>query len=528
MTLSENRLRRPARHCFALCLLVGLGFAGMRPAAAAQQKTNAADTTKDYWIGTYINGKKSGYTSVHTVGTNYAGKPATDTVSHSIVKIQMLGANVEQDVTQHTISDVSGRPLVEVFDLASNGSTIHLDARYDYAAGEIVCKVGSPPDVTTKKIKIPKDAILAGDTTFGITEQPVVGKKYTYYALEPLSAELQPTQVEVVKKENVTDTLTGKEIPAYVVTIKTSGGTMTAWMQDADNMVKSEIAIGPVVMLMRNEPKELALNLKSPDLSAVPNADGTKKYVPPADFAVATAVVSDKTLPNPRRLRSLQVEISGIPEPKFVISDARQKVANAHESTDGETYTANYSIHAEVFDAAKSARFPLTNTDVKPYLEKAAYLDTDNAQIKATALKLRGQETSLYRIASKIRDWVSASMTPDASIGVPRSATDIFGRRRGVCRDYATLYTALCRAAGVPTRLCTGIVYAEGRFFYHAWAESYVGAWVTFDPTLYDTHNPVSYVDATHIKFAQGDVLQMFDVVAVVGKLHLTVQKFAL
>ena len=526
MTLSENRLRRVTRQCFALCLLVGLSAAGVRP-AAAQDKTAPAAITKDYWIGTYINGKKSGYTSVHTTNTSYEGKPATDTVSHSLVKIQMLGANVEQDVTQHTISDAAGRPLVEVFDLASNGSTIHLDARYDYAASEIVCKVGSPPDVTTKKIKIPKDAVLAGDTTFGITEQPVVGKKYTYYALEPLSAELQPTQVEVVKKENVTDTLTGKEIPVFVVTIKTSGGTMTAWMQDADNMVKSEIAVGPVVMLMRNEPKALALNLKSPDLPAVPNANGTKKYVPPADFAVATAVVSDKTLPDPRRLRSLQVEISGIPEQKFVLDDARQKVTASRKDDSTDTVTAQYNIHVEAFDAAKSAQIPVTSGELQPYLTKAAYLDTDNAQIKATALKLRGQETSLYRIAAKIRDWVSANMTPDASIGVPRSATDIFGRKRGVCRDYATLYTALCRAAGVPTRLCTGIVYAEGRFFYHAWAESYVGAWVTFDPTLYDTHNPVSYVDATHIKFAQGDVLQMFDVVAVVGKLHLTVQKFA-
>ena len=119
-------------------------------------------------------------------------------------------------------------------------------------------------------------------------------------------------------------------------------------------------------------------------------------------------------------------------------------------------------------------------------------------------------------------------MTPDASIGVPRSASDIYEKRRGVCRDYATLYGAIARAAGVPTRLCTGIVYANGRFFYHAWAESYVGEWVTFDPTLYDPAHPVSYVDATHIKFAQGDVMQMFEVVAIVGRLHLTVQKFAM
>src|SRR5947209_1869987 len=82
--------------------------------------------------------------------------------------------------------------------------------------------------------------------------------------------------------------------------------------------------------------------------------------------------------------------------------------------------------------------------------------------------------------------------------------------RRRVCLDYATLYAALARAAGVPTRLCAGIVYAQGKFYYHAWAESYVGQWVAFDPTLYDPEQPVAYVDATHIKFAQGDVTGMF------------------
>lgn len=119
-------------------------------------------------------------------------------------------------------------------------------------------------------------------------------------------------------------------------------------------------------------------------------------------------------------------------------------------------------------------------------------------------------------------------MTPDASIGVPRTSTDIFARRRGVCRDYATLYTALARAAGVPTRLCSGIVYAEGKFFYHAWAESWVGQWIAFDPTLYDPGHGVDFVDATHIKFAQGDVTSMFAVVSIVGRLQIAVEDFAL
>src|SRR5262249_166402 len=157
------------------------------------------------------------------------------------------------------------------------------------------------------------------------------------------------------------------------------------------------------------------------------------------------------------------------------------------------------------FDARQAAPLPVKNPQLAPYLQKAAYLDTDDAPIRETAAKLRGSASNAYRVASAIRDWVNQQMTPDASIGVPRPAAALEARRPGVCRDYATLYTAIARAAGVPTRLCGGIVYAEGRFFYHAWAESWVGQWVAFDPTLYDPKG-VDFVDATHIKFAQGDL----------------------
>jgi len=80
------------------------------------------------------------------------------------------------------------------------------------------------------------------------------------------------------------------------------------------------------------------------------------------------------------------------------------------------------------------------------------------------------------------------------------------------------LFGALARSAGLPTRLVGGLVYAEGRFFYHAWVECWTGAWTPFDATM-DT----DFVDATHMKFAQGDPTDMMMVFAVVGKLSVKV-----
>jgi transglutaminase-like putative cysteine protease len=283
-------------------------------------------------------------------------------------------------------------------------------------------------------------------------------------------------------------------------------------------------------MLLLEETRERALDMSvtAPGASAPGANDGSPGYTPPADFAVATAISTDKPITNPRRVRTLRVTVAGVPDRKQILSDARQKEELLPTADPAAGATVRVEIRVAPFDAAQAEKLPVKNPELAPYLQKGAYLDTEDAALRDTAARLRGGETNLYRVATTIRNWVHQQMTPDASIGVPRSATDILARRRGVCRDYATLYTALARAAGVPTRLCSGIVYGDGKFFYHAWAESWVGQWVAFDPTLYAPQQGADFVDATHIKFAQGDVTGMFDVVSIVGKLRITVQDFAM
>jgi transglutaminase-like putative cysteine protease len=72
---------------------------------------------------------------------------------------------------------------------------------------------------------------------------------------------------------------------------------------------------------------------------------------------------------------------------------------------------------------------------------------------------------------------------------VTRSASEAYQERRGVCRDYAHLAIAFCRALNIPARYCTGYLsdigtpqpYPPGDFA--AWFEAYLGGqWHMFDP----------------------------------------------
>jgi transglutaminase-like putative cysteine protease len=72
---------------------------------------------------------------------------------------------------------------------------------------------------------------------------------------------------------------------------------------------------------------------------------------------------------------------------------------------------------------------------------------------------------------------------------VTRTASEAHQEQRGVCRDYAHLAVAFCRALNIPARYCTGYLSYAGTPPPHdpgdfaAWFEAYLdGEWHMFDP----------------------------------------------
>lgn len=72
---------------------------------------------------------------------------------------------------------------------------------------------------------------------------------------------------------------------------------------------------------------------------------------------------------------------------------------------------------------------------------------------------------------------------------VSRTASESYQEGRGVCRDYAHLAVAFCRALNIPARYCTGYLsdvgtpppFPSGDFA--AWFEVFLeGSWRTYDP----------------------------------------------
>jgi transglutaminase-like putative cysteine protease len=155
-----------------------------------------------------------------------------------------------------------------------------------------------------------------------------------------------------------------------------------------------------------------------------------------------------------------------------------------------------------------SVRYQAT-VDIDHHRESPALLqEVPIAEVEAQALAFiypsrYCQSDRLYRLAARefghlkpgywrvqaIRDWVRTRTVfmPGSTTSIT-SALDTVVEQVGVCRDFAHLMIALCRALNIPARFVTGIDYGAaaelGLPDFHAYVEVFLGTrWYLFDPT---------------------------------------------
>ena len=140
--------------------------------------------------------------------------------------------------------------------------------------------------------------------------------------------------------------------------------------------------------------------------------------------------------------------------------------------------------------------------------------------LRRTAQRIVSGAASTDEQIARIVRWMDANIEK-APVDV-FSALDVLEQRKAECQGQAYLYTALARAAGIPTRIVNGLVYSEqfNGFLYHSWAESVVdGRWMAVDPTFGQVT-----ADATHIKLLEGETLaDLVPIMDVVGKVKIRV-----
>jgi transglutaminase-like putative cysteine protease len=115
------------------------------------------------------------------------------------------------------------------------------------------------------------------------------------------------------------------------------------------------------------------------------------------------------------------------------------------------------------------------------------YVQSDRLLDEAWQL-FGGTRLSWARVQAVV-DWVHANVRYETGSSTPSvTALDVFERRVGVCRDFALLSVALCRALNIPARYTFGylpdidVEPPDTPMDFHAWFEAYLGGrWYAFD-----------------------------------------------
>lgn len=178
----------------------------------------------------------------------------------------------------------------------------------------------------------------------------------------------------------------------------------------------------------------------------------------------------------------------------------------------GVSYRATVDLNHDIADPTSLAEVPVR--DLPPealgYLYPSRYCQSDRLITLAThefGLLPQG-----YCRVLAIQQWVRDRVTFTSNTSNSNtSAVDTLIERVGVCRDFAHLMIALCRAVNIPARFASGTDYgadpALGPPDFHAYVEAYLGdRWFIFEPS--GTAIPMGLVrlgtgrDAADVAFA--------------------------
>lgn len=160
------------------------------------------------------------------------------------------------------------------------------------------------------------------------------------------------------------------------------------------------------------------------------------------------------------------------------------------EVDQGTSFTINY--HAQVDVEYKIVdegillhKIPIIELDtgVLPYLFPSRHCQSD--KLRKLADKEFSHLPNDYLKVVAISDWIFNNI--DYITGTTDSGTSAYDtliQREGVCKDFAHLGIALCRAIDIPARYLTAYAYHLNPPDIHACFEAYIGGnWVIFDPT---------------------------------------------
>jgi len=320
-----------------------------------------------------------------------------------------------------------------------------------------------------KQITMPKEVVSSLYSPINFNYFPL--KKRTSISLyEPFLK--KDVRLHLENKGRTTVDIEGNIFQAHRLILDLEGSRAEIFTDDNGMLLKGEV-LG--FKFLKQEPHSLFTGIKEK---------------PPGDLIFSFSIPSP-AIPEKEKLRSLKIEIRGL-SPDFDprhLTFYNQKAAKEKESL--------------ILDIEKTAPqrildIPINREVLQRFSIEERLAKEDSQKLREVAVSVVSEEENILKIVEKLHSWIDVNIEKIPTFSLFNS-DDVLKLRQGDCTELSILLVGFLRSLGIPAYVNIGLVYQDGRFFYHAWPSVFIGEWIDTDPALSQL-----IADATHIKLLKG------------------------
>jgi hypothetical protein len=439
---------------------------------------------KHSWMNILQNGRKIGssYTFISKTTKGYLLKETL------YLRLKTMG--LIQDLILKTAGRLHEDYTLSSFDFEISSGRFQFSAQGSVSGNLLSVKThdtGSTKDIHIKiKEKLyASSGIVHAAYASGMTP----GDEFILHVFDPMSMSSEPVTVKIIGKENILNMGTQKN--SMKVAIQYQGATQLAWIGETGDVIREKGILGfSLEKTTRKDALSGLFDESSQDLTEI------------------ASVTSNVIFDNPLKLGRIDVEISGINTKAVHLESQRQVLKD------------NVLIIRKEDLAQLPDVIHHINTIPDRFIKPEPFIESDHPKIFNLVEKIITDDDTPLEKANKLMTWVHKNIEKRPVLSLPDALATLMNKV-GDCNEHAVLLTALSRAAGIPARIEAGLVYLNGKFYYHAWNSLYIGRWITADSTLGQLP-----ADVTHIQFSSGTIQQHLDIMNVIGKVRLKIIAF--
>ena len=442
---------------------------------------------QDEWMEIYLKDQKIGYstTRISPLGKNYL------IYEEIVLNFNLMGQATLMRTSTRSIVDQGF--LLKSFMLRIDSGVVNFRVSGKVEGQSMLIEVGEGKRKKTHTISLSGPPVIGSGMSQFFRGRPLeIGESFKFFLFDPSTMAQKAVVIRVAAKEPLV--INRLKYRTYRLETEMWGQKLIFWLNKNGEVLKEKGFMGLTL-------------IRANAATAPRNLEEGKTY----DFYEMASIDVKQKLTDADKLTSLRLEVKGLRDTHFdldVLNRGRQRFRDG---------ILKINTEKRSLKAAYSLPFPDPSEEMKPYLKAEFNIQSDDREMVEKAREIAGNQKDPAAVAGKLMAWVYNNVEKKPVLNVP-SAVEVLKTRVGDCNEHAVLLTALLRASKIPARECVGLVYANGRFFYHAWTEAYLGRWISMDATL--NQMPT---DATHIKLVHGGLEKQADIIALIGKLKLKI-----